>query len=244
MRIFYYSIISIALAGLSFVTYYFQNRTFHHPGDTLFYFFQDLAFLPVQILLGVLIIDNLVRYREKKKLLNKMNMVIGVFFAEAGSELLTRFVGMTLNRGALAGTLRIDGTWNAKRFSSVSKLIADTGIDIDLSTADLEALGIFLAEKREPVLRLLENPNLMEHERFTDLLWAVSHLTEELSYRKDYRALPPQDIEHLKGDVIRAYRLLVTEWIHYMKHLKSQYPYLYSLAVRTNPFNPDARVEL
>jgi hypothetical protein len=25
-----------------------------------------------------------------------------------------------------------------------------------------------------------------------------------------------------------------------MKHLKEDYPYLFSLAVRTNPFNPDA----
>ncbi|HNX57757.1 MAG TPA: hypothetical protein PKK43_01565, partial [Spirochaetota bacterium] len=203
MRIFYYSIISVALAGLSFLTYYFQNRTFHHPSDTVFYFFQDLAFLPVQILLGVLIIDNLVRYREKKKLLNKMNMVIGVFFAEAGNGLLTRFVGMTANRKDLTGTLLIDGTWSAKRFISVSKITADIGVDIELPPADLEALGIFLGGKREPVLRLLENPNLMEHERFTDLLWAVSHLTEELSYRKDFLALPPQDIEHLKGDIIR-----------------------------------------
>ena len=244
MRIFYYSIISVALAGLSFLTYYFQNRTFHHPSDTVFYFFQDLAFLPVQILLGVLIIDNLVRYREKKKLLNKMNMVIGVFFTEAGSALLSRFVDMTANRKDLSGTLLIDGTWSAKRFVSASKTVAEIGIGIDLPPVDLEELGSFLSGKREAVLRLLENPNLMEHERFTDLLWAVSHLTEELSYRKDFRALPPQDIEHLKGDIIRAYRLLVTEWIHYMKHLKSQYPYLYSLAVRTNPFNPDARVEL
>jgi len=30
----------------------------------------------------------------------------------------------------------------------------------------------------------------------------------------------------------------------YMKHLKKEYPYLFSLAVRTNPFDPGASVEV
>jgi hypothetical protein len=29
-----------------------------------------------------------------------------------------------------------------------------------------------------------------------------------------------------------------------MQHLKTDYLYLFSLAVRTNPFDPDARVEV
>jgi len=31
------------------------------------------------------------------------------------------------------------------------------------------------------LLGLLGNPNLLEHDSFTDLLWAVFHLMEELS---------------------------------------------------------------
>lgn len=29
-----------------------------------------------------------------------------------------------------------------------------------------------------------------------------------------------------------------------MQHLRATYPYLFSLAVRTNPFNPDVKVEV
>jgi hypothetical protein len=29
-----------------------------------------------------------------------------------------------------------------------------------------------------------------------------------------------------------------------MGHLKNKYPYLFSLAVRTNPFNPEASIEV
>jgi hypothetical protein len=29
-------------------------------------------------------------------------------------------------------------------------------------------------------------------------------------------------------------------WLDYMRHLKADYPYLFSLAIRTNPFRLDA----
>jgi hypothetical protein len=37
-------------------------------------------------------------------------------------------------------------------------------------------------------------------------------------------------------DIKRAYGLLVDQWLVYMKHLKDNYPYLFSLAMRVNPF--------
>jgi hypothetical protein len=38
--------------------------------------------------------------------------------------------------------------------------------------------------------------------------------------------------------------LLVTEWLSYMRHLSDSYPYLFSLAMRTNPFDPQASPEV
>jgi len=90
----------------------------------------------------------------------------------------------------------------------------------------------------------LGNPNLLEHDSFTNLLWAVFHLTEELSLRKSLNGLPETDYQHLSGDMKRAYHLLIVEWLDYMMHLKTNYPYLFSLAVRTNPFDTNASVEV
>ena len=90
------------------------------------------------------------------------------------------------------------------------------------------------------MLALLENPNLLEHESFTELLWAVFHLTEELACRMNLKELPDTDYEHLSADMKRAYVLLIAEWLAYMKHLKINYPYLFSLAARMNPFDPNA----
>jgi hypothetical protein len=89
-------------------------------------------------------------------------------------------------------------------------------------------------------VRLLENPSLLEHETFTQLLRAVFHLTEELESREDVGGLPESDYKHLAGDIKRAYILIVREWLDYMEYMKNNYPYLFSLAMRTNPFDRQA----
>jgi len=76
------------------------------------------------------------------------------------------------------------------------------------------------------------------------LLWAVFHLMEELFYRKDVLRLSDRDYDHISGDMKRAYILLIYEWLSYMKHLKDNYPYLFSLAMRTNPFDLNAVPEI
>ena len=115
------------------------------------------------------------------------------------------------------------------------------------STDSMEFLTdskIFLQKNRKFLLALLENPNLLEHETFTDLLRAVFHLTEELDKRNNMYQLPKSDYEHLRKDVERAYNLLIDEWLDYMEHLKNNYPYLFSLAMRTNPFDPNQTIEV
>ena len=104
----------------------------------------------------------------------------------------------------------------------------------------LEALKALLVARRSFLLALLENPNLLEHESFTELLQAVFHLNEELELRKDLKTLPDSDRAHLKSDMERVYARLVDAWLDYMKYMKDRYPYLFSLAMRTNPFDVDA----
>lgn len=95
----------------------------------------------------------------------------------------------------------------------------------------------YLKTKRDFLVRLLENPMLLDHESFTDLLRAVFHLTEELEAHGDLKTLADTDIAHLGGDIHSAYYNLVMQWLGYMKHLKKTHPYLFSLALRTNPFD-------
>ena len=104
---------------------------------------------------------------------------------------------------------------------------------------DKHILVDLFAEDRaheEFLLALLGNPSLLEHDRFTSLLWAITHLDEELEARPSIANLPEQDLAHLANDIRRFYDRLASEWLAYVEHLKSDYPYLFSLVLRTHPF--------
>jgi hypothetical protein len=134
--------------------------------------------------------------------------------------------------------------WPDKEFLEAAERIKSYQFNIVAQRSDMKVLRDYLVQKRDFLLGLLENPNLLEHDEFTELLWAVFHLTEELTVRKNLMATPDSDVIHLVSDAKRAYSLLIREWLRYMKHLKNDYPYLFSLAVRTNPFNPEAVPEV
>ena len=233
-----------SLISLSALVYLVQIMIFKEPRHTFFYLFQDLAFVPISVLMVTLIIDQVLRIREKRALLKKMNMVISAFFSEVGTNLLKLFSAFDLHYETIRENLIISDRWSEQDFSQIKKQLKDFDYKLDSKKSDLEVLKSFLTGKRIFLLGLLENPNLLEHETFTDLLWAVFHLTEELNCRADTRGLPDTDYKHLSGDIKRAYVVLISEWLSYMKHLKVDYPYLFSLAVRTNPFDEDAKPEV
>jgi hypothetical protein len=166
-------------------------------------------------------------------------MVIGAFFSEVGTRLLVFFSDFDPTLDNIRRELIVTNNWSDKEFSKISKRLKKYNYGIEAQKVNFNDLRHFLIEKNDFLLRLLENPNLLEHEAFTDLLRAVFHLTEELIARKDFSKLPISDFEHLAGDIKRAYILLVHQWLDYMKYLKNNYPYLFSLAMRTNPFDQE-----
>jgi hypothetical protein len=238
----WYLIIAIILLALSAIFYMFQIYIFHNEQETFFLMLQDLSFVPVNVLLVTLFLDRLLKRREKQNLLNKMNMVIGVFFNDLGIELIKIFGMFIENIDDLNSGLLISRSWKDKDFSEVGKKFEIKPTQFILNNQNLTVLKDFLENKKGGLLNMLANPNLLEHDTFTNLLWAVFHLADELSHRSDFNSLPKTDLDHLKVDMVRAYILIVSEWGSYMKHLKNNYPYLFSIAVRTNPFNPGAEI--
>ncbi len=239
-RLSWQIILGVSFITLSAILYLVQIGIFHTTRDTFFYLFQDLAFVPIEVLLVTLIIHRLLSVREKRSMLKKLNMVIGAFFIEVGTRLLKSLSDLDPNPDRVRKELIVTKDWTEQEFSSLAKRLKSYEYKIESQKGDLETLRNFLMGERDFLLRLLENPNLLEHETFTDLLWAVFHLTEELAHRVDLRSLPDTDYEHLSIDIKRVYVLLLYEWLEYMRHLKNNYPYLFSLAMRTNPFDPNA----
>jgi len=178
--------------------------------------------------------------RERQARVAKLNMVIGLFFSEAGNRLLRFCAEADDHRDEKGRGLVIGSDWTAADFNGARNRLQTVSFKVDPKKIDVSALRIFFEKQGNLLVRLMESPYMLEHESFTDLLIATLHLKEELSHREGLEGLPPSDYEHLAGDVNRVYGLLVRQWLDYMEHLKSDYPFLFSLAMRTNPFDAAA----
>lgn len=242
--------LGLLLVALSAVLYIINFIIFRDVRDLFFYLSIDTAFLPFEVLLVILVIEQAISEREKSLKLEKLNMVIGAFFSEVGTDLLRYISDFDLNSDKIRKILKLTKNWSEKEFLDAGLQIKKIDFSVIITRNDFKALFFletvkeFLIGKRKFLIALLQNPNLLEHETFTELLQAVFHLTEELEKRVDVRRLPDADYTHLALDTKRAYVRLVHEWLRYMEHLMTNYPYLFSLALRTNPFDPDASVKI
>ena len=232
--------LAVALVVLSTLVYVIHFAIFRDVHHIFIYLVGDIAFVPIEVLLVTVIIHRLLGQREKRALLNKLNMVIGAFFNEVGTDLLKRIIALDEDFDGVRQNLLINKDWTHRDFARAYNRMAEYDYTIEVEPEALDELRDFLLAKREFLLRLLENPNLLEHESFTELLWAVTHLAEELAHRDGAYDLPAADYEHLAGDIRRAYMRIIGEWLEYMEHLQRKYPYLFSLAIRTNPFTTTA----
>ena len=228
------------LVVLSIVFYGVHYLIFRDSHHIFIYLIGDIAFVFFEVLLVTLIIHRVLDDREKRSRLEKLNIVIGVFFSEVGTKMLTSCPLLDSKDRDIAEELSHVKTWSNKEFLRVSNLLKSFRYRVDIHKANLEKIHIFLREKTPFMLRLLENPILLEHQKFTDLLLAVFHFAEELNVRDDLMEIPDADSRHLAGDMERVYLLLIGQWLDYMKHLKDNYPFLFSLAIRTNPFDTEA----
>jgi len=228
--------LGVVLITLSAGLYFLHYRIFGDAHHIFIYLLGDIAFIPIELLLVTMIIQRLLEEREKSALREKMNLVIGAFFSEAGTGLLKSFSRIAPCSHGLGKEMAAITDWSAQDFTLIAKKVKKCDCQVAVQQKQLEELHDLFQDKRDFLLRLLENPNLLEHDAFAELLWAVFHLAEELDYRPDFKQLSQEDYAHLSKDLKRAYTLLVFEWLAYMKHLKQAYPYLFSLAIRTNPF--------
>jgi voltage-gated potassium channel len=180
--------------------------------------------------------DLLLERRQERLRKERLSMVVGLFFSEIGTRLLRLIAETDPGRDTLRAKIRAEEGWTEPGFRRLAETLAAWDYRVTPEGLDLAALKDFLGEKGGLLLRLLENPNLLEHESFTHLLRAVFHLKEELLHRSDLARLPDSDRQHLAGDALRAYPLLAQQWLSHLRYLKAKYPYLFSLAVRTSPF--------
>ena len=102
------SLILIIASALAYTIHYLIFRDLHH---IFIYMIGDFGFLFLDVLLVILLIERLLSRREKRSIMNKLNMVIGTFFSEVGLELLRKFSNFVINSQNLEKQLEFSPDW-------------------------------------------------------------------------------------------------------------------------------------
>ena len=236
------AVVLVLLFSLSAAIYAAQIVLFHDRRDTLFYLLQDWAFLPAQIAVVSIVVGQVINAREKQDRLSKTRMLASSFFGDLGNDLLQLLLPCTCDFPQLVPLLQIGSDWKARDFQAASRALRSIDLHLSLTPENFSSLKSLLTDRRLPLLVIASNPALLEHEDFTDMLWAVFHMTDELTARDDLTVLAPDELSHLNADARRVLSSILVNWVCHMDNIRTEYPYLYSLAVRENPFLNRERV--
>jgi len=228
-------ILVLILTVSSVCIYLVQFYLFKKPDETIFYLFQDLAFVPIEAIVVTLILNNLLNVMEKRQKMKKIHVIISAFFAEIGITVISELIKFNQNNHEFCQKFVLTN-FNKNTMKSLKKTAGEFEYKIKVTPPSLENLSLILNEKKPFMISMLENSNLSEHDSFTDMLWAVFHVADELQSRGNIKDFSEDDLKHLANDVLRAYKAIIIEWVNYIKYLNYDYPFLYAAAIKKNPF--------
>ena len=229
-KIRYYFVISFILIALSSIMFFIHYLIFGQAINTAYYSLMNLCFIPINSLVVTIMFEKLIDYRAKKDRIEKINMLVGIFFTEVGGKLMH---------------LIIDADKDAKNYitnfedlNKIKKSLYEYDYKVDMNYIDLCTIKNILVEHSNLFVTLISNESILQHQIFTDLLMSVIHLRDEIIFMEKDNGLE-LNINHLENDVIRVYKNISIQWISYLEYLQKSYPFLYNNAIRVNPFKFD-----
>ncbi|MCF0226046.1 MAG: hypothetical protein HUK28_01750 [Methanobrevibacter sp.] len=238
----------IVLLLVSFLIYAFAFFFLNEPDKVIFYIVIDCAFIPIDVLIVVLVLESIIEKKKKETVLEKLDMILGVFFSEMGNDLLEIISKVNNDNDEIIHKIRNIDKWDDDDFKHAYKYLKTHGVKFSPEIPESEVQGFIISLKNimkrnhDFLIELLENPNVLEKVGFSSLLLALFHLDDELELRNDLDKISSSDFKHIIEDIDRVYCRLTYEWIKYLQFLNHNYPYMSSLTLRVNPFNPEVNV--
>lgn len=232
--------IGTGLIALSAFLHYVHYVLFHDLHHTLIYLVADIAFIPLEVFFVTMVLDRFLENREKSHVMEKLNMLVGLFYNEIGTDLFTSLVNADLEVDEMREDCIVTIKSIEEDFKGVESKINAHKHRVEMDKINLVEMKEKLHSQKELLVNLISNPALLEHEEFSEMLMAVFHLEEELHAREvsdDQAQMKSIDVNHLKVDIERVYKHISVEWVQYMKHLKIKYPFLYFAAILKNPYD-------
>ncbi len=214
---------------LSVVIYGLQLLIFKDPRNTFYYIFQDFAFLPITIALATLVVGEIMDKKEREERVQKTKMLTSTFYTELGTKLTAELIKISTPKEEIKELLLkgFDSNISEQEFR---KRIKALDLKINLNEEVYTEIIHDLIGSQTSLLILSSNPLLLEHEDFTDLLWALFHLMDEYHVRGEFAQMTEADIAHLNDDYRETMKLLLINYFISTRYLKTAYPNLYNTA--------------
>jgi len=226
-------VVLIAFSSLLYLINYLMFGDAHH---LIIVIAEDLAFMPIYVFITAVIAERLLTKKEKMEMSRKMNALVGIFFTEIGYEMIKIITGFDKDFYKIKNELIDVENWDESKAKHIRGIVEHHKYYAPEGCGDLYVMKDLILAKKDFMLELMSNSSLIEKDEFSELLLAVNHILEEFRTRGEIATLDNADIDHLHIDIERAYRHLINGWVTYMLHLEKEYPFLYNLAVRVNPF--------
>lgn len=223
----YYVMVSVVLLLLSAIMFYIHYLVFGQAENTAYYTLMNLCFIPINSLVVTLLLETLIEAKAKKERIEKLNMLVSIFFTELGFKLMHLIIkGDVKTKNSIT---------SFDDLNKIENYINNIEYTVDIDDINIKAVKDLLLKNNDLLINLITNENLHQHEIFTDLLMAVIHLRDEILFVETHGTTQIDDA-HIARDIERVYKSIAIQWINYLKYLKINYPFLYNNAIRINPF--------
>ena len=131
-------ILALILVLLSAIFYFIHYLIFRDAHHIFIYLLGDIAFLFLDVWIVMLVLHRLLVYREKQSILKKLNMVIGTFFSEVGTELLKKLSRFDPLSAEIGRQLVITKDWADRDFMKIARSIHTRQSDLNSKKEPLD----------------------------------------------------------------------------------------------------------
>jgi voltage-gated potassium channel len=112
-------------------------------------------------------IEYMIDERERRTRIEKLNMIIGIFFSEVGTKLIKKMSSHDPAIDEIRSVLIVSDNWSDAEFTRARTVLENHPYKLECPPVLLEDLHAFLMHHKGFLLALLENPQLIEHDSFT-----------------------------------------------------------------------------
>lgn len=223
----------LCASALLYAIHYLIFRDLHHLA---IFGLHELAFVPLEVILVTLGLDQLVEKTHREEARSKVSIIETLYFNESGGTMLRYLTSFDPDAARLRELLQVTQDWHSSDFRQAIRQLKSYPFLLDLDRIDFFGLHYHLSQRHEYYRSMLENPALTQSEAFTEMIMKIYLLWEELDGRTNLYQLPEKDRSYLAELLHEIYRELTEYWLDNVYNHSIHNRFRLHRAVESNPF--------